>query len=170
MQLAEISDLLQIHDRAAVGSLLFRLQREEWLDVDMEPLQQPDSPTAEALPGLLACLSSSECAVLSTNEGFAYAHSGCDRREAEQVAAAAASTGSLLGRFAAQTFANARSEMPYTLGLLAPPDQLTLLIGPLPFCAHGFHVTLGPDPQPQHQALVQLVTLLACRYPDYAGT
>jgi hypothetical protein len=147
-----------------VGTLLFRLQREEWLDGDVEPLRLPVAPLADALPALLGELSSGGCAVLGTVEGLVYARVGFENRTAEQIAILSAGLRPLLDRVAPEALASATENELHAWGVLDPRDRPRLMIVPLQFGTRCLYLALGAEPRLEASALVQLVALLSRRY------
>jgi hypothetical protein len=164
MQLPEIGRLAGLPDSQSVGTLLFRLQREEWLDGDVEPLRLPVAPLAEALPALLGELSSGGCAVLGTVEGLVYARVGFENRTAEQIAILSAGLRPLLDRVAPEALASATENELHAWGVLDPRDRPRLMIVPLQFGTRCLYLALGAEPRLEASALVQLVALLSRRY------
>jgi hypothetical protein len=164
VQLAEIGRLAGLSDARSVGALLFQLQREEWLDGDVEPLRLPSAPLAEALPALLGQLSTGRCAVLSTAEGLVCARVGFEGRSAERIAALSAGLGPLLDRAAREALATTTEREPHAWGVFGLSNQLRLTTMPLKLGRHCFSLAVGDEPKLESTALVQLAALLSRRY------
>jgi len=157
-QLGEIGRLARLSDAQSVGAFLFRLQREEWVDGDVQPLRLPSAPLAEALPALLGELSTGRCAVLGTAEGLACARVGFEAGVADRIAALSADLGPLLDRVALEEGEAGAS------GVFGLINRLRLTIMPLRLGARRFSLAVGDEPRLESDALVQLAALLARRY------
>lgn len=87
MPLAMLAEISGVADRKALGAILYRLQRDNWLTGDVEPLTVAREPLGEAVPPLLRALSESGFGVLADGSGLCYAFSGFARDEADRLAA-----------------------------------------------------------------------------------
>lgn len=167
MQLGELGRAAGLPDARAVGALLFRLQREEWIDGGIEPLPLPDAPLAAVLPALLAQLSTGGRAVLSTADGLVYARVGLEKRDADDLAVLGAALHTLRRRAARDSLAS--GDAPFAWGLIDPSDRARLVIMPLYFGRRCLQLALGAEPRLETEAFVQLVALLSRRYEGDRG-
>lgn len=164
MELGQLGRTVGQPDAQAVGALLFRLQREEWIDGRLEPLQLPAAPLAALLPGLLAQLSTGKRALLSTADGLAYAHVGFEKRVADDLAVLSAALHRLRRRVGRGALEMDGNEGPLAWGLIDPSNRAQLLVMPLYIGRCHLQLALAAEPRLETEAFVQLVALLSRRY------
>ncbi len=94
--LARLAEWTGIADRREIRTLLFRLQREGWLNGDLEPFTMPNDPYDEVLSSTLGEVSGGQAAVLANAWGLTVAHATCTREQAQRLALAAAALSPLV--------------------------------------------------------------------------
>jgi hypothetical protein len=160
--LALLGELTGLPDRKALGTLLYRMQRDGWVQGDVEPLTLPPAPLDTAVTQLLAELSSEGAAVLSDSLGLCFAYSGLMRADADDLAALGASLHPLARR--CRTGAPPDAGAATTWGLLKPEGTIGFTLRPLHVGRHLFHLIVGGTANLRSQSFVRLVALLSRRY------
>ncbi len=94
--LARLAEWTGIGERREIHTLLFRLQREGWLNGDVRPFTMPDAPFDETLALTLGAMSGDRPAVLANAWGLPLAHAACPREQAQRLALAAAALSPLV--------------------------------------------------------------------------
>ncbi len=94
--LARLAEWTGIADRREIRTLLFRLQRDGWLNGDVEPFTMPNDPFDEVLSSTLGEVSGEQATVLANAWGLTVAHAACTHEQAQRLALAAASLSPLV--------------------------------------------------------------------------
>jgi len=94
--LARLHEWTGIEERREIHTLLFRLQREGWLNGDVEPFTMPEAPYDEVLTSTLKEVSSGQAAVLADAWALMVVRPSCPRDQAHRLALAAASLSPLV--------------------------------------------------------------------------
>jgi hypothetical protein len=163
MPLAMLADISGLPDRKALGTILFQLQRDNWLTGDIEPLTVAREPLGEAVPPLLQGLSVSGQGVLADDNGLCYAYSGYARDEADRLAAF--STGLFpLWRLYQELPEFATKQDPTGWTLVTGQGETRLTICPLFVGDQVLHMTLAGTAGFDCPAYVKLAALLLRRY------
>lgn len=166
MPLAMLAEISGVADRKALGTILYQLQRHNWISGDVEPLTVAREPLEAAVPPLLAALSSTGHGLIADDQGLCFAFAGYGRAEAERLAAF--STGLYpLWRLYRE---NDRLTAPHgstAWAVLTDAAEIRLTVCPLHAGDVVFHLTLAGTVNMDSPAMVQLAALLLRRY---AGT
>jgi len=163
MPLAMLAEISAVPDRKALGAILYRLQRDNWLTGDIEPLTVAREPLGEAVPPLLQALSVSGQGVLADDSGLCYAYSGYSRDDADRLAAFSTGLYPLwclyrqLPEVAAQPETSAWS-------LVTGRGETQYTICPVFVGEHVLHLTLAGATNLDSPAFVKLAALLLRRY------
>jgi hypothetical protein len=162
MPLALLGELTGLSDRKALGALLYRMQREGWVQGEMEPLTLPPAPLDTAVAQLLAELSSEGTVVLSDSLGLCFACAGLARADADDLAALGAGVYPLARRCRIGLAKDSASAPAW--GLLKPEGGICFTLRPLHIGRHLFHLIVGGAVNLRSQSFVRLVALLSRRY------
>jgi hypothetical protein len=166
MPLAMLAEISGVADRKALGTILYQLQRHNWISGDVEPLTVAREPLETAVPPLLAALSSAGQGVIADDQGLCFAFAGYARAQAERLAAF--STGlHPLWRLYRENDRLAAPHEPTAWAVLAGDSEIRLSICPLYAGNQVFHLTLAGSVNMDSPAMVNLAALLLRRY---AGT
>jgi hypothetical protein len=163
MPLGMLGEITGINDRKTLGAILFQLQRLGWLSSDVEPLTVTREPLEDALPPLLAALSSKGQGVLSDDNGFCFASAGFARTDAERYAAFGAGLYPLW-RLYREEPQLAASDEPIAWGLVTGASELRMTVCPLHVGEHVLHMTLAGGANMDSPAFIRLAALLLRRY------
>lgn len=163
MPLAMLAEISGVADRKALGAILYRLQRDNWLTGDVEPLTVAREPLGEAVPPLLRALSESGHGVLADGSGLCYAYSGYSRDEADRLAALST------GLFPLWRLYHELPEISAQQGaagwtLVTGSGTARLTICPIFVGEQLLHLTLADAPNFESPAFVKLAALLLRRY------
>ena len=164
IKIPEIARWAGLTDLHVVGTMLFRMQRDEWLDGDAKPLKVPEGAVSTVVPELLHHLSSSGRGVLCTEEGLVYARVGMPRRTAEEIAVLSAGLRPLVRRVSQSVIDEGKDDGACAWGLMSAVDRVQLFVMPLQFGKRLFYLALGATPHLEVIQLVQLVAVLGIRY------
>ncbi len=93
---AHLAEWTGISERREIHTLLFRLQREGWLNGDVTPFTMPDAPLDDTLALTLGEISGGCAAVLANAWGLPLAHAVCAREKARRLSLAAATLSPLV--------------------------------------------------------------------------
>jgi hypothetical protein len=163
MPLAMLAEVSGLTDRKALGTILYQLQRDQWLTGDVEPLTVSREPLGEAVPPLLQALTDSGRGVLADENGLCYAYTGCAREEAGRLAAF--STGLFpLWRLYHELPATASPQETSAWALIDGRGKARLTVLPIFVGEHVLHMTLSGSVTLNKPAYVKLAALLLRRY------
>jgi len=163
MPLAMLAEISGVADRKALGAILYRLQRDNWLTGDVEPLTVAREPLGEAVPPLLQVLSESGHGVLADGSGLCYAYSGYSREDADRLAAFSTGLYPLWRLYRELPQAElCQDASAWTLVNCSGATQLTIC--PVFVGDQLLHLTLAGKTHLESPAFVKLAALLLRRY------
>lgn len=163
MPLAMLAEISGVADRKALGAILYRLQRDQWITGDVEPLTVAREPLGEAVPPLLQVLSESGHGVLADGSGLCYAYSGYSRDDADRLAAFSSGLYPLWRLYRELPESALRQDASaWTLVNCAGVTQLTIC--PVFVGDQLLHLTLAGKTNLESSAFVKLAALLLRRY------
>jgi len=166
MPLAMLAEISGVADRKALGAILYRLQRDNWLTGDIEPLTVAREPLGEAVPPLLQALSATGHGVLADDSGLCYAYSGYNREDADRLAAFSPGLYPLW-RLYRELPENSSHPETSAWTLVTGQGVTQLTICPIFVGDQLLHLTLAGATRLDSPAFVKLAALLLRRY---AGT
>jgi hypothetical protein len=163
MPLAMLAEISGLPDRKSLGTVLFQLQRANWLTGDVEPLVVDREPLGEVVPPLLQALSVSGRGVLADDNGLCYAYAGCSRDDADRLAAFSTGLYPLWRLY--QELPELSDPRDSSSWALVTGDGATrFTICPLSVGEHRLHLTLAGIASLDNPAFVKLAALLLRRY------
>ncbi len=163
MPLAMLADISGLADRKALGTVLYQLQRDNFLTGDIEPLTVSREPLGEAVPPLLQALSDTGRGVLADDNGLCYAYSGCSRNDADRLAAFSTSLYPLW-RLYRELPEDAAPLEPSAWALINGRSETRLTVFPVFVGEQLLHMTLAGSATLDSPAYVKLAALLLRRY------
>ena len=162
--LARLAEWTGIADRREIRTLLFRLQRDGWLNGDLEPFTMPNDPYDEVLTSTLGEVSGGQATVLANAWGLTVAHAACPREQAQRLALAAAALSPLVrttGRDATE------SALAHIVQSFRDRDGAEFVVRPIYLESMAFFLVLPRDlghDEERSAAFVRLMALLSRRY------
>lgn len=163
MPLAMLAEISAVPDRKALGAILYRLQRDNWLTGDIEPLTVAREPLGEAVPPLLRMLSESGKGVLADDSGLCYAYSGYSRDDADRLAAFSTGLYPLWCLYHGQPEVSTQPETS-VWSLVTGRGETRLTVCPVFVGEQLLHLTLAGATNLDSPAFVKLAALLLRRY------
>jgi len=163
MPLAMLAEISAVADRKALGAILYRLQRDNWLTGDVEPLTVAREPLGEAVPPLLQALSKSGHGVLADDSGLCYAYSGYTREDADRLAAFSTGLYPLWRLYRELPEISAQQETS-AWALVTGSGETRLTVCPVFVGDQLLHLTLAGATDLDSPAFVKLAALLLRRY------
>ncbi len=145
--------------------LLYRLQGLGWIQGDAESREGPAGILEEALPAILADLSSSKKVLLVDNQGLFLATHGFSYELAEELSALSADLSSLYLRHE-RLLRNNISIGSSAWALVDSNGDSQLGVWPLHVGEYQFNLVMTGVPQFNQQAFVDLIWILGKRYLD----
>jgi hypothetical protein len=163
--LTQLADWTGIDDRREIRTLLFRMQREGWLNGDVEPFTIPPGAYDDALAAMLQAVAGGGAAVLANAWGLTVAYAGCAQEQAQRLALAAASLSPLIRTTGHDATESALAQIVQSV---RDRDGEEFTIRPLYVQQMGFflatpRVPAGPVDD-RAAAFVRLMALLGRRY------
>lgn len=156
---------VELPDRKALGSLLFKMQREGWLTGDNNPIRLSQEPLSQSLAPLLESLSSMGKGVLADQLGCCIASTGYNKLEADKLAAFTAELYPANKRYSPDP-GNKNPDGSTGLELSLKYDATSLFIRHLHIGARVFHLALAGEIRHAGNNFVNLVTRLVRRCPE----
>ncbi len=162
VSLVKLIEWTAVTDRKAVRSLLFKMQRDGWLNADVNPLELPEQPLDEALPRILRDLSDQGAGLLGDDAGLCIAYSGFDRVTAEKLAAFSTAAYGLYRRYRTEVEESAGPSA-FGWALLDDESDFSLTVRSLYVGDRVFSLIVGGKPRLTSEAFVRLAALLSNR-------
>ena len=153
----------ECQDTETALSLLYRLQRLEFIYGTEKPRQVDTSNLEQRLPGILKQLSGTGRALLADENGLYYAGVGFDHESAEEISALAGDVVTLSERHSS-LLKNNLDLNPNAWSVCDPTGQSELAFFSLFFNENNFMLVTGGKPQLQNSSFVDLVEILYHRY------
>ncbi len=144
-------------------SLLYRLQRLEFIYGTEKPKEIDTSNLEQRLPGILKQLSDTGKVLLADENGLYYAGVGFDHESAEEISALAGDVVALSERHSS-LLKNNLGLNPNDWSVCDPTGQSELAFFSLFFNDNTFVLVTGGKPQLQNDSFVDLVEILYHRY------
>ncbi len=148
--------------------LLYRLQGLGWVQGESEQRESPVGILEEALPAILAKLSSSGKVLLVDNQGLFLSAHGFSYELAEELSALSADLNALYQRHE-RLLRNNISINSSAWGLVDANGDSQLGIWPLSIGGYQFNLVMTGVPQFNQQAFVELIWILGKRYLELPG-
>lgn len=140
------------------------MQRDGWLNGDIEPFAMPSGPYDDVLTNLLQAVAGGGTAVLANGWGLTVAHAGCNA-QAQRLALAAAALSPLVRTTGHDTTESALAQIVQSV---RDRDGEEFAIRPLYLRQVGFYLVMPRRPggtvEERSVGFVRLMALLARRY------
>lgn len=159
--LGKLVEWTGLPDRKTIRTLLFRMQREGWLNADVQPLALPAGPLDDALEALLATISDCGRALVGNDDGLCVAAAGFARAEAERLAALAAGLYPVYRQHRRHGVEAPGEVLSWTLNA---SDGSTVTVRSLHLGGRVFHLVVSGAPAWDAAAIVPCAALLSRRY------
>lgn len=150
-------------DVDAALSVLYRLQRLEFLYGEETPAQMVQETMEARLPNLLSDLSDTGKALIANDDGLYYATSGFHHESAEEVAALAGEVVRLSEQHALLVKNNLNINQ-NSWAVCDPSGRSELAFFPMYYGENKLVLVIGGNPQLQNDSFVELVQVMYRRY------